>query len=90
MKVGFFRIETPADINLAAGREFAKNFTSDLCYNQFEMLDEVKGYLQSKIAQSVRFSLERDNYVDLQEVDGPLNYSLKFIDIGIGMWRCLY
>lgn len=78
MRVGFFRIKTPADLDLTAGRAFAKNFTSDPRYNQFGMLDVVNGYLQSDIAQSVRFSLERDNWnkchVNRQEVDGPPNF----------------
>src|ERR1700730_15714837 len=77
MKVGFFRIKAPADIFLEVGRAFAKNFTSDPRYNQFGMLDVVNGYLQSEIAQSVRFSLERDNWnkchIDKQEVEGPPN-----------------
>lgn len=78
MKVGFFRIKTPADLDLKIGRDFAKNFTSDPRYNQFGIIDVVNGYLQSDIAQSVRFSLERDNWnkchIDQQEVEGPSNF----------------
>ena len=79
MRVGFFRIKSPDDINLEAGRAFAKNFTSDPRYNQFGILDVVNGYLQSDVSQSVRFSLERDNWekchIGQQEVEGgPSNF----------------
>ena len=78
MRVGFFRIKTPDDLDLDAGRAFAKSFTSDPRYNQFGILDVVNGYLQSDIAQSVRFSLERDNWnkchINQQEAEGPPNF----------------
>lgn len=100
MKVGFFRIKTPADLNLETGRAFARNFTSDPRYNQFGMLDVVNGYLQSDISQSVRFSLERDHWnqchIYQQEVDGPPNFppeiqklAHKLNDIGIVVLRSI-
>ena len=78
MRVGFFRIKTPADIDIEAGRAFAKSFTSDPRYHQFGMLDVVNGYLNSDAVQSVRFSLERDKWdkchINQQEAKGPPNY----------------
>lgn len=86
MKVGFFRIKAPSDLNLEAGRVFARTFTSDPRYNQFGVLDVVNGYLLSEIAQTVRFALEREHwnkcYVNLQEVEGPPNFSPEIQELG--------
>ena len=86
MHAGFFRIKTPADLNVEAGRVFAKTFTADPRYNQFGVLDVVNGYLQSEIAQTVRFALERDNWnkchVHQQEVEGPPNFSPEIQELG--------
>ncbi len=86
MRAGFFRIKTPTDINLEVGRTFAKTFTSNPRYNQFGMLNVVNGYLQSEVAQTVRFTLDKDNWnkchVDRQEVDGPPNYPPELQKLG--------
>ncbi|HSW86498.1 MAG TPA: 2OG-Fe(II) oxygenase family protein [Rhabdochlamydiaceae bacterium] len=86
MKIGFFRIKAPADLNLEAGRNFAKTFTSDPRYNQFGALDVVEGYRQSEIAQILLFCLESDNWnkchINQQEVEGPPNYPLKVQELG--------
>jgi isopenicillin N synthase-like dioxygenase len=86
MKVGFFRIKAPADLNLEAGRHFARTFTSNPRYQQFGVLDVVNGYLQSEIVQTVRFALERDNWnkchVDQKEVAGPPNFSPEVQELG--------
>ena len=62
MVAGFFRIKRPDDLDMSVGREFAKTFTADSRYNQFGALDVVNGYLTSEFAQTVRFTLERDNW----------------------------
>lgn len=86
MKVGFFRIKTPDNLNLEVGRTFAKTFTSQQRYNEFGVLDVVNGYLQSEINQSVRFSLERDNWdkchINQIEVKGEPNYSSELQELG--------
>lgn len=85
-KVGFFRIKAPSDLNLEAGRIFAKTFTSNSRYNQFGVLDVVNGYLLSGIAQTVRFALERAHwnkcYVNLQEVEGSPIFSPEIQELG--------
>lgn len=72
--VGFFRIKAPEEMDLNVGRAFAQTFTSNPRYHQFGALDVVNGYLQSEQNQTVRFSLERDNWnkchVNKEEVDG--------------------
>lgn len=86
MRVGFFRIKAPEHLNLEIGRLFARTFTLNPRYNQFGVLDVVNGYLQSEIAQTVRFTLERDHwnkcYVNQQEVEGPPNYPLEIQELG--------
>lgn len=62
IKVGFFRIPAPKEIDLKVGQIFAQNFTSDPKYNQFGVIDVVNGYLQSEQNQTVRFTLERDRW----------------------------
>jgi hypothetical protein len=100
MKSGFFRIRAPADIPLEAGRHFARTFTSNPRYNQFGVLDVVNGYLQSEIAQTVRFSLEMDYWnqchVDRKRVEGSPNYpsdvqkiGYRFNEIGIQVLRSI-
>jgi 2-oxoglutarate-Fe(II)-dependent oxygenase superfamily protein len=91
MRTGFFRIKAPEDLNLEAGRTFAKTFMSMPRYNQFGILDVVNGYLQSEIAQTVRFSLERDHwhrcYVDLKDAVGPPNFPPEIQQLGHKMNR---
>lgn len=86
IEVGFFRIKAPKEMDLEAGRLFARTFTSNPRYTKFGVLDVVNGYLQSEQAQTVRFTLERDNWmkchVDQKEVDGPSNYSLEIQKLG--------
>lgn len=86
MKVGFFRIKAPDDLNLEAGRKFAREFTSNPRYNQFGILNIANGYMQSQKLQSVRFSLEREYWnkchIAQQEVDGPPNYSPELQELG--------
>lgn len=86
MKVGFFRIKAPADLNLEAGRIFARTFTSNSRYNQFGVLDVVNGYLLSEVAQTVRFALESAHWnkchVNLQEIEGPPNFSPEIQELG--------
>ena len=86
LRVGFFRVQTPDKINLEAARAFALSFTSDPRYLNFGVLNVVNGFLQGNINQAVRFSLERDHwdkcYVDLQEVEGPPNYTPEIQSIG--------
>lgn len=80
-KVGFFRIKTPDNLDLELGRIFAKTFTSIPRYREFGALDIVNGYLQSDIAQTVRFSLERD-FWNLQHSDGNPNYPIEIQKLG--------
>ncbi|MCH9631028.1 MAG: hypothetical protein S4CHLAM37_10400 [Chlamydiia bacterium] len=86
MHAGFFRIKVPEDFNLECGREFARSFNDIPKYNQFGMLDVVNGYLQSKVAQTVRFTLERDHWgvchKNKQLVQGPSNYPLEVQKLG--------
>lgn len=86
MRVGFFRIKTPTDLDLEVGRTFAKTFTSNPRYNQFGVLNVANGYLQSEVAQTVRFTLDKDNWnkchVDQREVAGPPNYSPELQELG--------
>ena len=100
MKVGFFRIKAPADLDLEVGRAFAKTFTKDSRYNTFGELNVANGYLQSKVAQTVRFTLERDFWnkchVNQKEVEGQPNYSdeiqklgKKMHEIGIKVLRSI-
>lgn len=76
--VGFFRIKAPDDLDLEVGRVFARTFTSIPRYREFGSLDVVNGYLKSEIAQTVRFTLERDNWskchVNQKESIGESNY----------------
>lgn len=88
IKVGFFRIKTPSDLDLEKGRLFAKTFTSIPRYNSFGVLDVVNGYLQSEKAQTVRFSLDQKNWnkchIGQKEVeDGEPNYPLEIQDLGL-------
>ncbi|MBX7066900.1 MAG: hypothetical protein K1X28_06695 [Parachlamydiales bacterium] len=89
MKAGFFRIKAPEELDLESGRTFAKTFTSNPRYNQFGVLDVVNGYLHSEVAQTVRFTLERDHwnkcYVNLREAEGPPNYSPELQKLGSQM-----
>jgi len=62
MADGFFRIKIPEDLNMKPGKIFAETFPSNTRYNLFGALDVVNGYFQSKQAQTVRFSLESDNW----------------------------
>ncbi|MDB2614407.1 hypothetical protein N9Y92_04560, partial [Chlamydiales bacterium] len=86
MKVGFFRVKAPEGMNLKAGRLFASTFTSIPKYNQFGMLDVVNGYLQSPQNQTVRFSLEKDNWdkchVDGKITEGQCNYPEEIRTLG--------
>lgn len=86
ISVGFFRIKAPEEMDLKAGRAFAKTFTSNPRYNQFGVLDVVNGYLQSEQNQTVRFSLERDYWdkchVNGKEVEGPCNYPPEIQRLG--------
>lgn len=86
VNVGFFRIPAPKEMDLKVGELFAKTFTSDPKYNQFGVLDVVNGYLQSEQNQTVRFTLERDNWekchVNQKEVNGPGNYPIEVQQLG--------
>ena len=86
MKVGFFRIKAPEDLDLEVGRAFARTFISTPRYNTFGMLNQTTGFQRSDIAQSVRFTLERDNWnkchVNLEEVEGPPNYPPEIQALG--------
>ncbi|MBX9923851.1 MAG: hypothetical protein K2Y01_07045 [Rhabdochlamydiaceae bacterium] len=86
IKVGFFRIKAPQDLDLEVGRIFARTFTSDLRYREFGVLDVVNGYLKSDVAQTVRFTLERDNWdkchVDQKETIGEPNYPVNVQKLG--------
>lgn len=89
VNVGFFRIPAPTEMNLKVGQIFAQNFTSDPKYTQFGVLDVVNGYLQSEQNQTVRFTLERDNWnkchLDQKEVEGPDNYPSEIQKLGLQM-----
>lgn len=89
VNVGFFRIPAPKDMDLKVGELFAKTFTSEPKYHQFGVLDVVNGYLQSEESkgnQTVRFTLERDNWnkchVNQKEVQGPSNYPVEVQKLG--------
>jgi 2-oxoglutarate-Fe(II)-dependent oxygenase superfamily protein len=86
ISVGFFRIKAPEEMDLKAGRAFARTFAANPRYNQFGVLDVVNGYLQSEQNQTVRFTLERDNWnkchVNQKEVDGPGNYPPEVQKLG--------
>jgi hypothetical protein len=60
LKVGFFRVKRPPEIDVAVTRKFAREFTSTPKYATFGALNEVNGFNTSEIVQSVRFCLERD------------------------------
>lgn len=89
MSVGFFRIKAPSDLDLQLGREFAKTFPSNPKYSEFGVLDVVNGYLLSEINQTVRFTLERDNWskchVNQKEVNGEPNYPIEIQKLGYRM-----
>lgn len=98
--VGFFLIKAPDEMDLKVGRAFAQTFASNPRFNQFGVLDVVNGYLQSEHNQTVRFTLERDNWnkchVKQIEVDGPSNYppeiqnlGRQMIDIGIKVLKSI-
>jgi hypothetical protein len=86
IEVGFFRIKAPDDLDLEVGRVFAKTFTSNPKYTEFGVLDVVNGYLKSEIAQTVRFTLERDNWSKChvlgKEVEGDPNYPKEVQELG--------
>lgn len=95
MSVGFFRIETPKDLDVEVGRAFARTFTSNPRYNSFGMIDQINGFLRSDIAQSVRFALERDYWnrpaVDEKPIFPPEIQELgnKMQAIGIKVLQCI-
>ncbi len=96
MRVGFFRIKAPNDLNLEIGREFAKTFTSDPRYAKVGVIDAINGYLQSEINQTVRFTLERGKW-NLKHEDGSSYYSQelqqmgsKMNDIGIKILKSIF
>lgn len=89
MRAGFFRIKTSEDLSefLSEGRLFARSFTQEPKYNQFGVLDVVNGYLQSETAQTVRFTLEEENWdkthIQQKEVEqGESNYPKKIQALG--------
>lgn len=99
--VGFFRVKAPEDMDLEVGRIFAQTFPSNPTYQDFGILDVVNGRLQSKIAQTDRFSLERDNWdkchIGGKEVqEGPPNYPKniqklghQMNDLGVKILKCV-
>lgn len=94
MSVGFFRIQTPQDLDVEVGRAFARTFTTNSRYTSFGMIDQINGFLRSDIAQSVRFSLERDYWN--RQVDGaPIfppeiqELANKMQAIGIKVLQCI-
>lgn len=87
LSVGFFQIKTPKDLDLEKGRLFARTFTSIPRYSSFGVIDVVNGYLQSELAQTVRFSLDRKNWnkchVDQRElIGGEPNFPMEIQDLG--------
>lgn len=86
ISVGFFRIKAPSEMDLKIGRAFAQTFTSIPKYNQFGVLDVVNGYLQSEQNQTIRFTLERDNWdkchVNQKESKGTSNYPSEIQKLG--------
>ena len=86
IKVGFFRIKAPVEMDLKVGRTFAQTFTSVPKYAQFGVLDVVNGYLQSEQNQTIRFTLERDNWdkchVNQKETKGLSNYPIEVQKLG--------
>lgn len=87
--VGFFRIKSSEDLLelLKEGRLFAKSFTQNPKYNQFGVLDVVNGYLLSETAQTIRFTLEEENWnkIHINQVEvtqGESNYPEKIQDLG--------
>lgn len=101
ISVGFFRIKAPEDMDLEAGRSFARTFTSNPKYQDFGTLSVVDGLLRSKIAQTVRFTLERDHWnkchIGGKEVEeGEPNYpediqklGHQMHDIGVKILQCI-
>lgn len=100
MNIGFFRIKAPENLNLEAGRNFARTFTSDPRYRDFGSFDLIEGILHSNDAQLVRFCLESDHWnkchVNQQEVAGSPNYppeiqelGYKLKEIGVQVLRAL-
>ncbi len=60
LKVGFFRVKRPDNINIGATRKFNEDFYTSPKYREFGSLDPVNGFIESELAQTVRFTLERD------------------------------
>lgn len=64
--VGFFRVEAPRELQmglLEEGRRFAKTFSSLEKYVNFGNPSDIEGFMaDSPVAQTVRFSLERDRW----------------------------
>lgn len=81
IRVGFFRISTPKEIDLKAGRTFAATFTKQTRYTQFGSLDGINGYFGSNLAQTERFSLERD-YWNLCSHDEEPNMPVQLQTLG--------
>lgn len=86
IKVGFFRIPVPQDVDVKIGEIFANSFTSDSKYTGFGELDVVNGLLKSDSNQTVRFTLERDNWdkchINQKEEKGPSNYPAEIQKLG--------
>lgn len=86
IKVGFFRIKRPENVDINVTREFARTFNQDPKYTNFGSTDPVNGYIQSELAQTIRFTLERDHWDKLgwgtELEDSNPNYSPAIQKVG--------
>jgi hypothetical protein len=62
IEVGFFRIPIPQNVDVRQTRAFSKSFHGDSTYTDFKALSLADGFFRPDLAQSVHFSLERDNW----------------------------
>jgi isopenicillin N synthase-like dioxygenase len=62
LRVGFFRIKRPQDIQIEISRRFAREFNNISKYKNFGSKDPVNGYILSELSQAIRFTLERDHW----------------------------
>lgn len=83
LRVGFFRIPTPKDIDLKVGRAFASTFPSDPTYSNYGKIDHVNGYLTTESFQLIRFELDRERWGVFPKEVQKLGHQLHGIGVKI-------
>lgn len=66
MKIGFFRLPVPKEIDLEVGRLFARSFPEDTSYNNLGSIGVINGFytgfLVHPLFQAVRFQLDKEQW----------------------------